>query len=278
VLALATSGEWRRHVLHTLRSCAIVECVPHKRWFSAATSRRPNAVIVHLDPTVFTEASLVLCLTQLRKQYGDAPLATYSDLSPAAVRLLACASRIGVAAMWLRGHDPLELNVPELIQRHGASAYVADVLDGIRPVPARIGALVSCCLRNSFARVLTVQALAGEVRIHRRTLVNRFRMAGFPPPAAFISWSRLLISARLLDDPWLSVSDIARLLHFASPSQYRGMLRRYTDFAPTALRRRGALATVVERFRVARASVQRPAELCADDASAMSQVSHRMMG
>jgi AraC-like DNA-binding protein len=213
-------------------------------------------VIVHLDTQVFSEASLVLFLARLRQQYGVAALATYSDVDVSAVRLLACAIRFGVHTTWLRGHDQLAARLQEFIERNCASAVAAQVLAAIDPVPASIRLAVSGCLHHAFSDVLTVGVLGKEMSAHRRTLVNRFRAAGYPSPGAFITWSRLLVSARLLDDPSISVSDVTRWLHFVSPSQYRGMLRRYAGLTPTEMRHHGALATLAERFRRYRSRVR----------------------
>lgn len=248
VLVAVTHTEWRRHFLLGGRSRAIVVCVPHSRWPSASVEGRPDAVIVHLDPNVFTEASLALFLAHLRRDHGSTAIATYCDLNAKSVRLLACAIRSGVETTWIRGHDHLATRLTELLQRNSATAVVAAVLDAIEPVPGCVREAVVRCLQRAFNDALTVGALSSDLLVSRRTLVNRFRAAGYPPPATFITWSRLLVSARLLDDSPVSVAGIARWLHFASASQYRGTLRRYVALTPTELRRLGALATLVARF------------------------------
>jgi AraC-like DNA-binding protein len=252
VLGIVTSAEWRRHVLLALRPHATVVCVPHGRWPVTTMSHRPDVVLVHLDPQIFSEASAVLLLTRLRKEYGDAALATYSDLSPGAVRLLASAIRFGIATTWLRGHDHLALRLAEFVAGKGAGLLVAEVIRVIEPLPASIRDAVLCSLQQSFTHVATVEMLADVIGVTRRTLVNRFRAAGFPPPSVFISWSRLLIAARLLENSFVSASCVARELHFASPSQFRGMLQRYTGLTPTELRQRGPLRSVAECFQLTR--------------------------
>jgi AraC-like DNA-binding protein len=248
VLAIVTNGDWHRHILQALHSRATVVCAPHMRWSSTEAQRQPDVVLVHLDPKMLCEASLWLLLSQLRRRFVDSILATYCDLSESAVRLLTCSVRAGIETTWLRGHDQLPLRLLELVEKRCAAAMVGAVLGRIRPVPPSIGPIVVHCLERVLDTVPTVHVVAQEMHVHRRTLASRFRAAGYPPPAVFISWSRLLLSAHLLDDPLLNVSQVARRLHFPSASQYRGMLRRYIGITPMDLRRRGALATVVDRF------------------------------
>jgi transcriptional regulator GlxA family with amidase domain len=155
---------------------------------------------------------------------------------------------MGIKTTWLRGHDHLGVRVLELIERRSPSQVTAAVINRLEPIPPRVRRAVTWCFEVAFDGVPTVEHLARDMAVHRRTLVNRFRAAGYPSPAAFITWSRLLLAARMLDDHRVSVSEVTRALHFASPSQYRGMLRRYADLTPSAMRRRGALASVSERF------------------------------
>jgi transcriptional regulator GlxA family with amidase domain len=126
------------------------------------------------------------------------------------------------------------------------------VVDRLKPLPDRAQEIAIHCMRRAFVTPLTVEGLARDLRVHRRTLVNQLRTAGFPPPAGLIGWCRLLVSAHLLDHTERTVGDIARTLHFVSPSHYRGTVARYTGMTPTALRRRGALGTVVVSFTSAR--------------------------
>jgi AraC-like DNA-binding protein len=249
VLVIVTSNEWRRHILHALRWWNGVVCEPHNRWQEAAAVRRPDAVIIHLDPQSLSEASLPPFIARVRARCGSNALATYSDLDAESVRLLGCAVRSGIQPTWLRGHDHIATRVRELTHRNCVSAIIANVLDAVDPVPAGIRVAVIRCLHGSLSNRLTVARLSEELGVSRRTLVNRFNVAGYPSPAAFITWSRLLVSARLLDDPSVRVSEVVRWLHFLSPSQYRGMLQRYAGVTPTELRRRGALITLADRFR-----------------------------
>ena len=78
-------------------------------------------------------------------------------------------------------------------------------------VPATIVPFLRYCLEHA-RRNITVEEVAAAMGVHRKTLVDRLKAAHLPSPRAMIGWCRLLMAARLLDDPGRTI-DVAMLAH-----------------------------------------------------------------
>jgi transcriptional regulator GlxA family with amidase domain len=117
----------------------------------------------------------------------------------------------------------------------------------LRPVlDPRIAPFVRYCLLNA-DRKLTVDGVAVALAVHRRTLVNRCN--GTPlTPENVISWCRIVIASKLLDDVGRPIEKIALELDFPSANTLRNMLQHYVGLSPTELRSRGASRTVLAAF------------------------------
>ena len=95
----------------------------------------------------------------------------------------------------------------------------------------------------------SVEQLAHQMGVHRKTLVNRCARAGFLQPAELIVWCRLAMVARMLDRTGLTVEAIGLTLNFPSHTALRNQIKRYTGRTATELRRAGALRVVLEAMR-----------------------------
>jgi AraC-like DNA-binding protein len=122
------------------------------------------------------------------------------------------------------------------------------VLREVRPMlPATVRPIVEHCVLRA-RTPLTVAGVARALGVHRKTLVNKLRRAGFPGPRAIIGWSRLLLAAHALEDPGRPVERIALDLEFASATAMCNMLRRYTGLRPREVRENGGVACVLHLF------------------------------
>jgi transcriptional regulator GlxA family with amidase domain len=90
--------------------------------------------------------------------------------------------------------------------------------------------------------------VAKALGVHRRTLVNRCRRAGLPPPAQLLTWCRLSVAGTLLEQPACTIRDVAASLGFSSCAALRNLIRRYLHVTGTELRARGGLEFVAHRF------------------------------
>ncbi|HXB23563.1 MAG TPA: hypothetical protein VNV25_02415 [Gemmatimonadaceae bacterium] len=179
----------------------------------------------------------------------SSPVVLYVRVTPAVAGLILTAGRLGVDGIALRGYDDLLRVIADALHGLRYGKACEQILTQISPVGDPATLVLAQCLRHAFDSVLTVDRLARQFGVDRKTLHNRLRGAGLPSAAVLISWSRLLAAGWLLDDPHQTVAGAARTLQFASASELRGMLSRYLHTRATDLRQRGALRTIAESFR-----------------------------
>jgi AraC-like DNA-binding protein len=115
-------------------------------------------------------------------------------------------------------------------------------------VPEVLRGMVEFCVYYP-GNAKSVNDVARALCVHRKTLVNYCSRAQLPPPAALISWCRVLHAAVLLTNSAKPIDHIARLLDFQSGSALRNMFRRYTGMRPGDARDADALRRVVATFR-----------------------------
>jgi AraC-like DNA-binding protein len=104
------------------------------------------------------------------------------------------------------------------------------------------------CLEHA-RRDLSVEEVAAAMGVHRKTLVDRLRAARLPPPRAMIGWCRLLMAARMLDDPARTVEQVALKLDFPSGAALRNMFKRYTGLRTAEVRENGGVRCLVHAFK-----------------------------
>jgi transcriptional regulator GlxA family with amidase domain len=94
-----------------------------------------------------------------------------------------------------------------------------------------------------------VRGAADALGLDRRTLVRRLERAGLPPPRRIAGWCRVIVAARLLDDPIYTLEQAALRLDFPSGTALRNMLIRYTGLAPREIRENGGVRCVLHLFK-----------------------------
>jgi AraC-like DNA-binding protein len=181
----------------------------------------------------------------------------YVFAGTAPARDLVTLSRAGIDVFVHAGAEDLGQRVDDLIggwtARHASHAAFAAVRD---VVPEQAQDIVAWCLDEG-GRRCTVNALASELGVHRRTIVKRLRSAGVVPASELISWARLIHAVSALRDEGRRVEEVALTLGFGSGSALRNMLRRYAGVRPNDLRGTEGLTQLLTAFR--RAIVRAPA-------------------
>ena len=247
VLAYVTDTEWRDHLEQSLGRQATLSYISDIRG-RRTRHDTPDVAIFHLDPRTTDNIDVQRTVVWLRQSYPQLPLLAYCRMTNGIAPLLVAAGRYGIDHALLRGYDNIAHAVTRSVATRARSVAVNQVVARLEPMPERIRAIATHCTTRAFESVLTVELLARELAVHRKTLFNQLRTVGFPGPAELITWCRLLLAAYVLDSGGGSVGEMTRSLHFASPSQYRGMLSRHTGLTPTAMRRFGALDTMIRLF------------------------------
>lgn len=186
---------------------------------------------------------------QIRSGYPSVAVVLYCALTPATSREMLEFAKAGVNELVLKDLDdvrgPLASALTEAVNNRSAMVIFEEIES---LVPPNVAPMIRYCLENG-RRPLTVEEVASALGVHRKTLVDRLSSAGLPAPSAIISWCRLLVSARMLEDPARTVEQVALLLDFPSSTSMRNMVKRYTGLRTTEVRENGGLRCVLHAFK-----------------------------
>jgi AraC-like DNA-binding protein len=252
VLLIVQQSERARAIVDALRCVAEIAWVRSDQDLAVTLEREcPDLVVWYVEPNSPTIDHLVSVTRVIRTITPCRPIILYCPIVPQLSRVLLIAGRIGIDRLCLQGCDDLVSAVEDSLHEHCYVGACSEILDAIGPLPSNVALIVAQCVRQAFQSRLTVDRLARVLKLDRKTVYNRLHSSHCPSTARLISWSRVLAAGWLLDRQEPTVTGAARTLHFASPSEMRGMLRRYTRLTATELRRRGALRSVVASFRLA---------------------------
>lgn len=99
--------------------------------------------------------------------------------------------------------------------------------------------------------------LAAAVGMNPRTLSRALSRAGLPPGVRVLQWLRVLVAAKVLEQPGASVADAAVVSGYSTRGAVSRVIKERTGMAPSALVQRGAFETAVSRFRAELAACAR---------------------
>lgn len=194
-------------------------------------------------------ASTLPVVRQIRESFPSVQVVLYCALSPATSRDMLEFARSGVNDLVLRDVDDVRATLSAALTAAADHSSAHAILAEIEPmVPANVLAMIRYCLENG-RRALTVEDVAAAMNVHRKTLVDRLSAAGLPTPSSIIAWCRLLVSARLLEDPGRTIEQVALLLDFPSGTSMRNMVKRYTGLRTGEVRENGGLRCVLHAFK-----------------------------
>jgi AraC-like DNA-binding protein len=205
--------------------------------------------VVVLDVRDRSGESTLGTVRQLKERYPSVPVILYGTLSPAFSRDMLSFARAGVNDLVLRDVDDLKHTLASALSSAAESVSLSELVGEIEPLlPSNIVPMVRYCLENG-RRPLYVEDVAAALNVHRKTLVERLGSAGLPTPSSMIAWCRLLVSARILEDPGRSVEQVALMLNFPSSTSLRNMVKRYTGLRTNEVRQNGGARCVLHAFK-----------------------------
>lgn len=123
-------------------------------------------------------------------------------------------------------------------------------------VPAALHPIVESALANP-AEITTIEQLANDRGVHRKTLFNWCERARFLTPSELLTWCRLALVGHYLDTTGCTLETIALEMSFPSDTALRNTIKRYTKMRATDLRLNGGVACIVESMRRRTGSLQR---------------------
>jgi AraC-like DNA-binding protein len=207
---------------------------------------RPDIALCHLhDETDFHVIGSAAAAFQ--ECTGGTPIVAYCRLSPSIAGLFAANVAPYITALLLRERNDLASGLRAILQAHAQRHVLRDVVTAVTIPVGAAHAIWRHCVARSLDTVLTVETLAAELHVNRRTLRNRLHAARVPSPEAVIGWSRVLVAIRLLRDPRMSMTAAAGLLRFASATDCRAMIGRYTGLPATVWRTANGLRDAAKR-------------------------------
>jgi AraC-like DNA-binding protein len=274
VLAVVTDREWCDHLRSILDSWTALTILPRARdLVEQSRVVSPDVALWHLGAPSDADDASVVALRQFRTRSPRTVILAYCSVSMRVAPLLVAAGRAGIDDVLLRGYDDLS----DSIRRRLAHD---NLTDASRRVLARIGSRVgpawgvfAHCVRRAATTVLTVEQLAQELGVHRKTLHNRLRAGGLPSAERVIGWSRLHLVAIVLETPGRSVAAVTAQVGFSSVATLRSMLSRYTGLKLRDIRQADGFARLHGAFQCA--SRAREPVLATVDIAASSSVGDR---
>lgn len=145
----------------------------------------------------------------------------------------------------LAAPDPLGSVVGEGLIRQLAGLLARSALAGTAQLASQRGGLAPRRLRavlelidRQAAEKLTVDELAAEVSLSTHHFCHAFRQSTGLPPHRYLLTRRLAQARALLENPALSLADVAARAGFGGSSQFATAFRRATGLSPSAWRRR----------------------------------------
>jgi AraC-like DNA-binding protein len=100
--------------------------------------------------------------------------------------------------------------------------------------------------------------LAAAVGMNPRTLSRALARAGLPPGVRLLQWLRVLVAAKILEQPGASITDAAAGSGYSTRAAVSRVIKERTGMAPSVLVRRGPFGTAVLLFRGELASARAP--------------------
>jgi AraC-like DNA-binding protein len=218
------------------------------------------ANVVVADHRDYDGSATLPTVRRLRDDYPSVPVVMYLPMSAVASGAVMDYARAGVSQLVFQGMDDFKTSlrsaVNAALDQVSATSLSADFETLIPPV---IVPFLRYCLEHA-RRDITVEEVASAMGVHRKTLVDRLNAARLPSPRAMIGWCRLLIAARLLDDPGRTIEQVALKLDFPSGAALRNMFKRYTGLRTTEVRQNGGARCVIHVFKreLAGVSAEKP--------------------
>ncbi|GAC1651374.1 MAG: hypothetical protein NVS4B3_11970 [Gemmatimonadaceae bacterium] len=264
IVALVLPGEPQARVTAALADRADLRfCETGREVLELMHTAPAGTVILELrDRAGFSTAPVI---RTLRAEYPSTPVLIYCSTSRPDARDMLLAARAGASDVILRGVDDEVMALRSCLVRaidDSVRDLVARELRGV--VPMSIAPFLEYCFDN-VRRATSVRAAASALGVHRKTLVNRLAVARLPPPNVIASWARLLVAARLLEDPGRSAERVALELGFPSASAFRNVLKRRTSLRPAQVRAAGGLAGLLPLFKAQIEALARRRPATADE-------------
>ncbi len=248
VVALVRDREARARLIDALRFDATVRvCQRLSEVLALVETGLANIVVA--DHRDHDGTSTLPAIRRIRADFPSIPVVMYLPFSNETSSIVLDYARAGVSQLVFQGVDDLRTPLRGAVNAaldHASALSVGAELESL--VPANLQPFLRYCLEHARSE-MSVEDAAAAMGVHRKTLVGRLRAAYLPPPRAIIAWSRLILAARLLDDPGRTVEQVALMLDFPSGAALRNMFKRYTGLRASEVRQNGGVRCALHAFK-----------------------------
>lgn len=207
----------------------------------------PDVIVLAVADREPRDAALLLRL--VTRSRPRAAVVVYCDSRRAALPSVAGLAAAGVHQFIFAGVNdgPSDLRaILESARQQCAAEVVLSELRGL--LPEVLYPIAEAALARP-RQITAVQALAGALGVHRKTLFNRCTQSLDLPPAEVLAWIRLALVGYLLESTTSTVEAIALKLGYPSHTALRNRIRRYTGLRATVIRGGGGLQLVLNAMR-----------------------------
>jgi len=184
---------------------------------------------------------------ELRRRHPALAAIVYGDRAPERARDLFDAGRAGLEGLVVAGIGDDTKGLRRAIDDAEATSVARTLRPALGKVSPRVRDATMLCVVRAY-RPIEPRELAGVIGIGRRRLAHLLAAERFPTTRRLIAWGRLIMAARLLEDPSRSANQVARVLRYPSGTALRNACRRYLQAAPQEIRERGGAAWVIDRL------------------------------
>jgi len=214
----------------------------------APAARSASLCLLVTEPWDAAGAPVSPAIHWLKRAYPSTTVVVYRDPTPADHRESISLARAGVDTIVLRGIDDDPTMLRAAVKAAGRSRVQLEVMEAIDSgVPADIAAFVQYCLSHA-SDTVTIEQAARALGIDRKTLRNRLTKHQSMRPREVLAWCRLLVAARLLEDPGRSTEQIGFAIGCGSGTALRNLFVRHTGLRPLEVRGRGGLKYLLGVF------------------------------
>lgn len=179
-------------------------------------------------------------LRQLRLMFPSVSAVLWVSLSHDVARALVDCGAVGVTTVLVRGYDNEPRMIADTVAERMSEGIHAWTLDLIlrhlgRDTPARLRWVMREILEAP-AQIRTAEELARRAGVDTRTVFRWFRRARLATPHTVITAARVLLAGRMLQDPGLTVDDVARRLGYSDPRYLAEHARKLVGMTAGELR------------------------------------------
>jgi len=207
------------------------------------------ANLIVVDHRDYDGSPTLPSVRRLRDEYPSVPIVMYLPISAVVSGAVMEYAKAGVNQLVVQGVDDLHTSLRSAVDSALDQMSAVALATDLEPlIPSTIVPFLRYCLEHA-RRDITVEEVASAMGVHRKTLVDRLKAARLPSPRSMIGWCRLLMAARMLDDPGRTVEQVALKLDFPSGAALRNLFKRYTGLRTTEVRQNGGVRCLVHAFK-----------------------------